>query len=91
VVLFTTPLHPELADSLHANSTHEARQRELIDFVQTLAARHGCEFHDLSQIGSFGGDPRNFLDGVHPLETNTRRMIDRLIGTSPRERHDAVQ
>lgn len=91
VVLFTTPLHPELADSLHASSTHAARQRELIDFVQTLAAGYGCEFHDLSQIGSFGGDPRDFLDGVHPLEINTRRMIDRLIGTSPRERRDAVQ
>jgi hypothetical protein len=42
------------------------------------------DFVDLSRLESFAGDPKQFVDGIHPLEPNTRRMIDRLVPVGER-------
>jgi hypothetical protein len=79
IVFFVTPMHPGLRDHLEPRTSLGAREVETIAFLQRLAERCDHHFIDLSQIESFAGDPDAFVDGIHPLESNTRRMIDRML------------
>jgi hypothetical protein len=90
LVIFITPLHPQLAASLRADTTYEDRKRELVGWLGPLAKRQSCQFHDLSQIATFAGDAQAFVDGIHPLEKNTRRMIDRIVGRHPSVPHTSA-
>ncbi len=83
LVVFLTPLHPELADHL-AGTTYPARRKELIEFLTRQATKAGFTFCDCSEIHLFGGDAQQFVDGIHPLESNTRQIIDRLLIESTR-------
>ena len=77
-------MHPQLIATLRAHTPYEDRRRELVSWLRRVAERYACRFDDLSQIATFAGDAQAFVDGVHPLETNTRRMIDRLTESLPR-------
>ena len=83
LMVFVTPMHPELIDYVSKSTTYAERKSELLTFVnQHIANRdskHSIRFADLSEISTFRGDPIQFVDGVHPLEPNTRRMIQELI------------
>jgi hypothetical protein len=81
VYLFNTPFHPELRKSLEALPQFEEREREAKLFLEILSERTGSIAMDLSRIESFDGDASMFVDGIHPLELNTRKMIDRLLET----------
>ena len=91
LVVFTTPLHPDLADYLRQTTCYEDRRRELVDWLEDLARKQNFEFRDLSQVDSFAGEPEVFVDGVHPLEANTRRMIDCLLHSPEGRLAHAVQ
>lgn len=79
VYLFNTPFHPELRKSLEALPRFEEREREAKLFLEILSERTGSIAMDLSHVESFDGDASMFVDGIHPLELNTRKMIDRLL------------
>ncbi len=91
LVVFLTPMHPELHAYVSDSTTYEARKRELKEFLTGQADREGFTLVDLSDITRFDGDPALFVDGVHPLEPNTRKMIQRLVSQrSPKDAY-AVQ
>jgi hypothetical protein len=90
VSLFLTPLHPQLKDHLCMTTGYAARQREVSRMLRRLAERHQCPFVDFSDLRSFQGDPRLFVDGIHPLEQNTRRMIDLLLAAPPERTDDVI-
>ncbi len=78
VFVFLTPLHPELADYLAESTVYPDRRADVIDLLESESAAHNFAFCDLSTIETFGGSATNFIDGIHPLQGNTRLMIDRI-------------
>ncbi len=90
VYLFTTPFHPELRNSLSKIAYFKDRENETKQLLDILAKRFGVKVADLSDIRSFRGTSEEFVDGIHPLEPNTRRMIDRLFEGPGKDRY-AVQ
>lgn len=91
VVVFLTPMHPELDEYLSDATTYHDRRSELIQFVTEQSRSRGFAFHDLTEIEEFGGSADLFVDGVHPLETNTRRALNRLFAIPAEESQYAVQ
>jgi hypothetical protein len=89
LVVFTTPMHPELAEYLSSTTALTQRHDELVRYLRGAADRYHFQFHDLTDIRSFSGSPTLFVDGIHPLEPNTRRMINRLLTPSPHPPHPA--
>jgi hypothetical protein len=90
VYLFNTPFHPELIASLESLPDFKEREAESKELVKILGERFQLRFVDLSRIESFNGDATQFVDGIHPLEANTRRMMDRLFEQPERDRY-AIQ
>jgi hypothetical protein len=74
VIVFMTPVHPELARAL-APFGYEQRKRAALDAARAVAAREGAEFLDLSAPESFGGAPENFYDGVHVDARNAELLV----------------
>ena len=90
VYLFITPEHPALLDTLRKKTTYQDRHNELANELSAFASASEVHFQDLALIDSFGGDPNQFVDGIHPLEFNTRLMIDQLIPLRKEEGADAL-
>jgi hypothetical protein len=83
----TVFLTPAL-DAVHAAwrlSGFAPHERDAAEQVRALCHRFGARFLDFSTVASFGGDPQEFYDGVHPTLVNTRRMIDALLLTPGRQ------
>lgn len=78
VTLFLTVHHPLLRITLASRTKFLRLEKEAHDALQKLADENRARFVDLSAVENFGGDPDDFVDGIHPLEYNTRKMIDRL-------------
>ncbi|MFC1758458.1 hypothetical protein ACFL2H_06785 [Planctomycetota bacterium] len=89
--VFLTPMHPELRSYIASSTTYKLRKDELRDFLLFQAKSRGFAFVDLSDVSQFDGDPQLFVDGVHPLEPNTRKMIQRFVSTPDLEGDYAVQ
>ncbi len=81
IYTFVTPFHPELSATLSELENFHARERESRQLLALLGLRFGIHIADLGNLTSFGGDPNDFVDGIHPLEKNTRLMVDRLLET----------
>jgi hypothetical protein len=79
VHIFLTPFHPAMIPTLTKQMHFEAREKETRQLLAMLAMHCGAAFSDLADQKNFEGDPAAFVDGIHPLEANTRRMIDRLL------------
>jgi hypothetical protein len=82
VYLFSTVSHPRLRELLATKTKFLHVEQAAVQAIEGMASRLGATFVDFSSIDSFSGDPHCFVDGIHPLEPNTRRMIDRLIPRS---------
>lgn len=78
VHVFITTLHPQLADHLSTTTSYNERRAELCCVLDECQREFGFHWRDFSDIESYCGDQRDFVDGVHPLEPNTRKMIDTL-------------
>ena len=78
LIVFLTPMHPDLQSHL-ADTVYEQRRQRVQTFFRRLASGDGFTFVDLSDLASFAGSAELFVDGVHPLEPNTRKMIDRCL------------
>ena len=79
VYLFVTPFHPELIESLSHDRNFDKRENETRQLLSLLARHDGAIVADLGDLSKFDGDPTQFVDGIHPLEPNTRLMMDRLL------------
>lgn len=74
--VYITPMHPELEAYLLQKTEYLQRRDETAFFLKTLANTYGYEFFDFAKLESFGGDQNQFVDGTHPLESNTQRMLN---------------
>jgi hypothetical protein len=79
LIVFLTTLHPRQQQHLLESSNYAARKQELRIALAQRAIAHQFTLVDLSNSTSYGGDYDEFVDGIHPLEANTRRMIDKLL------------
>lgn len=77
LVAFITPWREETLASVQSTGVFAARHVDVTSLLEETLPPFG-RLVDLTDIESFGGDPELFVDGVHPLEPNTRRMIDTL-------------
>lgn len=78
LIIFMTPMHPELINHL-SDTSYAARQAELKEHLAHKASLGRFVFNDLSTVQTFNGDAGQFVDGIHPLESNTRKMIDLMV------------
>ena len=90
VTLFLTVHHPTLRKTLSRKTEFERFELDARIALQRIADECQARFVDLSSLDTFGGDPNEFVDGIHPLEPNTRLMIDRLFPKSPEAQY-AIQ
>ena len=90
VTLFLTVHHPTLRKALSRKTDFEQFEHDAKIALQRIADESQARFLDLSTLDTFGGDPNEFVDGIHPLEPNTRLMIDRLFPKSPEAQY-AIQ
>ena len=79
VYLFTTVSHPRLRELLADKTKFLQVEERALKEIEKIALDLNVKFIDFGSVESFAGDADCFVDGVHPLEPNTRRMIDRLI------------
>lgn len=79
VILFKTTSHPRFRAILRNLENYAARDSEVMQLIELIGKRFGAPVFDFSDIESYAGDPDAFVDAIHPLEINTRRMIDRLV------------
>ena len=79
VYLFATVSHPRLRERLASKTKFLELEEKALKAMTEIAVNFSAKFIDFGSIESFAGDPDFFVDGIHPLEPNTRRMIDRLL------------
>lgn len=83
VYLFATVSHPRLRERLITKTKFLEVEEKSLSAMKEMALIFHAKFIDFGSVEKFAGDPDCFVDGIHPLEPNTRRMIDRLLpGTS---------
>lgn len=90
VYMFSTVSHPRLRNTLSAKTKFVSIENLAINQLREIAAKYQATFLDLSTVEHFHGDPTQFVDGIHPLENNTRLMIDQLL-SSPVGGQHAIQ
>lgn len=91
-VVFITPLHPDLRSHLAEVDHFEPFLKAAVDFARSATTSRHYEFVDLGDVAKFKGDPSQFVDGIHPLEPNTRRMMRTVFTAGVREEgFDAIQ
>ncbi len=89
VVVFLTPDHPDLRSRLSCCPNYNSRSSDLHDMVTKLSSDTGVKYFNLQSIDHFGGDVTEFIDGIHPLEQNTRRLVRKMLKSE--EDDDVIQ
>jgi hypothetical protein len=90
VSMFVTTNHPELRRVLADRTRFETLEQQARSVLSSLAQKWSAKFEDFGRVESFDGDATAFVDGIHPLEPNTRKMIDCLYPATMETRY-AVQ
>jgi hypothetical protein len=80
-VIVLTPYQPRLLAALKAVGW-DARHRQVLAYLEGLRARFHFTLLDMTSVGSFGGSPNGFYDGVHMLVPNMRRLLDAILAKS---------
>lgn len=83
-IFISMPIHPRVLKALLPGGWQAGHDRFLA-YIDSLHGSYDFEFIDLSHIGSFGGDPDEFYDGVHIKFANARKVIDKLVQTYPEQ------
>jgi hypothetical protein len=83
VVLFMPPLHSGLAEELGRESYYLEHLALTHDYLQGIAQRYQCAFHDLSTVDRFGGDDRGFIDGTHMIGPNNDLVLQAVLKDIP--------
>ncbi len=76
------PLQPTFVERFFS-PRRTAIRLEVRDAVARACGQHGALFRDLSDLGSFHGDPEGFSDGTHAIGDNLRKMVNVLFGLPP--------
>ena len=79
VIIFLTPLHPEVIQHLQKTSKYDERKSAVLTMLREHTQDYQFPVFDLTSLDSFGGVPGQFEDGAHPLEPNTREMVDMIV------------
>jgi hypothetical protein len=79
VYLFATVHHPKLREKLIAKTDFLRVESQAIDSLRKIAMDLNANFIDFGSVEDFNGEPEEFFDGIHPKESNARRMIDRML------------
>lgn len=83
LIVFTTPYHPALVAHLKESTAFSKMKDELLVKMHELQNEYRFSFFDFSEVSSFAGDPNDFLDCVHYLEGNSRRIVNRVFSSTP--------
>ncbi len=73
-IIVLTPMHPDLMATV-APLGWTDRHREVVAYLASLRDTYSLTVLDLCNEEVFGGDPRQWYDGVHPTAVNTRRAM----------------
>ncbi len=79
VYAYSTTYHPRQVEVLNSFPNKEVLA-EVVDTVGGLLAEYGIEYHDFTNLESFGGSREFFYDGVHMRAENEALLIDHLLG-----------
>lgn len=79
IVLIFTPIHPQLYLRLAVDPNYDKRLAELRDAINRIASDTNSTVYDFTDPKTFDGENSMFIDGIHPLESNTRRMVDAIL------------
>lgn len=79
LVVFSTPLHPELASELAQNTTFTDRKKDVVAYLNQQCFKNKVPFYEFSDINSFQGIADDFHDGVHATVMNNRRIINCMV------------
>jgi hypothetical protein len=77
-VVVLTPINPKLLKVLEPLGWY-TRHQQVLDYLESLHDTYDFELLDITDVTGFGADPRQFHDGVHMTEVNTRRAIDYIL------------
>jgi hypothetical protein len=76
---FTPFLQPELRNA-GASAQIAARGVELDHLLQEFDREGLLRYHRFTSIEGFGGDPQAYFDGLHMMESNTSRLLLKILG-----------
>ena len=74
-LIVLTPINPKLLKVVGPLGWPE-RHQQVVDYVASLEGKYHFVFVDITDMTTFGADPKQFYDGVHMTTINTRRAID---------------
>jgi hypothetical protein len=75
VVVWITPIHPDLANYLGRETSYRELLAATRDFAAKATSEAGIPFYDFSTPEAFGGDGGGWYDGGHIDENNSRRIM----------------
>lgn len=75
------PLHPEYERRLFTEPMSRARVA-MSQNLRRTCAKYGVAYRDFTELASYGGDPKEFYDAQHQTSTNTRRMVNAVVGVT---------
>ncbi len=81
-VIVFMPLHPRLLAAVHPAGFDE-RRRTVMAYLRRLQKSLDFTVLDLTELSTFGGDPRGFYDGFHIRRANARLMLDEIVKRAP--------
>ena len=75
-VIVLMPVHPRVLAAMKSQHSPELRAQDtLASYLAKLSATYQFKLFDFTRIGSFGGKPADFYDGVHITQANANRII----------------
>jgi hypothetical protein len=77
-VIVLSPIHPELRAKLIPLGW-DTRHREVLAYLAELRKSYAFTFLDMTSLGSFGGSPTLFYDGMHLTLPNIERLLDAIL------------
>jgi hypothetical protein len=76
VKVVLSPWHPYLLDILFQETHYPETHASALEFLHTMAAKHGFDFYDFTDLESFGGEVSAFFDSVHCKPANADRIME---------------
>jgi hypothetical protein len=80
LVVWITPLHPELRSRLNQKPEAAAMERNSRAVIQQIAERYRARFFDFSEPLAYGPDLATWDDAVHYGQKDAQRILDHLLG-----------
>lgn len=81
-VIVITPLSPQVQTLLRPLGWAD-RRRDVVQLLHRLQQRYRFQLADMSSVGTWGGNPQGFADGVHLKPANMRRLTDAVLSRFP--------